>query len=239
MSKKYLKRFYKRFSKRGEYTQSSRFLKFQNFKTRFIKVKTTPPKMGGIKFKKSTVFKRNLKSTPLNLSKKHVRNLLKESLKYSLLFDNSKKFNQKYKQFKQFNSGKLSNKKIEQLIKTNSNLYIQNDKIEIVEKAKLGIFNKTFKNKTIDNFTDFLNKKEINTIKEKNKNNVRMFSKSRKLTGTMSTEMQNRFQIFLNIAEKAGGLVEFEEQYPGDFDRLCLWCGIDPTDLRKSLGIID
>lgn len=235
MYKKYIKRYYKKFTPKYVYNQRTKFLKFQEFKARFKKI--TPPKSGGIKFKKSTVYKRNLKSTALNLSKRHARNLLKESLKYSLLFDSSKIFNKKYKQFKQFNAGKLSNKKIEALIKTNSNLYIQNDKIEIVEKAKIGVFNKTFKNKTIDKFTDFLNSRELKTLREKNKNTLKMMRKSQKFMGLVSKEMQNRFQEFLSIAEKAGGMVEFAEQYPNDFDRLALWCGIDPSELRKSLGI--
>ena len=235
MYKVNLKRYYKKFTNRGAYNQRTKFLRFQEFKTRFKKM--APPKSGGIKFKKSTVFKRNLKTTALNLSKRHARNLLKESLKYSLLFDSSKVFNKKYKQFKQFNAGKLSNKKIEALIKTNSNLYIQKDKIEIVEKAKIGIFNKTFKNKTIDKFTDFLNAREVKTLKEKNKSAIKMVKSNKKLLGIMSNEMQRRFQEFLNIAEKAGGMADFAEQYPNDFDRLALWCGLNPSDLRESLGI--
>lgn len=236
MYKRNLKRYYKQYTTRGAYNQRTKFIKFQEFRTKIKKPKT-PPKIGGIKIKKTTTFKRNLKTTPLNLSKRNVTSLLKESLKSSLLFDDAKTFKKKFNQFKQFKNGKLSNNKIEVLIKSNSNLYIKNDSIEIVQKNKIGVYNKTFKNKTIDNFGIFLNKKEIKELKNKNKSALKMAQNSKKFMGISSTEMQNRFREFLDIAAKAGGLVEFAEQYPGDFDRLALWCGLDPSELRQSLGI--
>lgn len=240
MHKKCVKRYYKKFTNRGAYNQRTKFLRFQKFKTRIklnFKKPKAPPKNGGIKFKKTTVFKRNLKTTPLGLSKRNATSLIKESLKQSLLYDDAKTFKKKYNQFQKFKAGKLSSNKVSQLIQSNSNLFIKNDSIEIVEKNKIGVYNKSFKNKTIDKFSDFLNKKEIKELKIKNKNALKILNKLNKSMGTMSSEMHDRFREFLDIAANDGGFENFAAHYPDDFDRLSMWCGINPEELREIIGV--